>query len=158
MNSDHVRAAATRHRQQLAGARIGTSTRTPLTAQEIFARDFPAIVARLDQESRSYCAAYNDAIGFERLVVNNHPHGINVSSAANKSVGARFHFDPDAGRLSRCLIEIGDFHEHLKVDLDTHNGTLRLTLNGIPISEEQLITALVDRFTDKLTEIEGTSV
>ena len=153
MDQARITAFAARHAAQLEAARRVAAQRTSLTPNEVFDRDLPGIVQRLSDASEQYCDAYNTGIGSQKLITNNHDHGVNVYPPARNLVGARVHFD-ERHRMGQYVVEIDDFSEHFRVGLRQEEGTLVLTLDNQPTTEEALIVALLDRFTEKLTEIE----
>ena len=153
---DHARiiALAARHAAQLDASQRGAALRTTLTPNEVFDRDYPGIVQRLSDAAEQYCDAYNTGIGSQKLITNKHDHGVNVYPHARNLVGARVHFNKERHRMGLCVVEIDDFSEPFRVGLRREADALILTLDDHPITEEALMVALLDRFTEKLTEIE----
>jgi hypothetical protein len=65
--------------------------------------------------------------------------------------------DPQRKRLGDCSLDLDSKHERPAVDYHERGDTTVLTLDGVEVTEGALITELLDRFTDKLTEIECAS-
>jgi hypothetical protein len=152
MDIARVKERAAGHLRDLQAARDAVAARQGRKPSEVLDEQFAAIRERLDQESRSYCDAYNAAIGHEKLTCENDDHGINVEAG---DFGARLHLEPATRRVSRCVVESRDFSgTSFPVQVSQRGDELLLTLDAQPASEEAVVMLLLDELTAAVTEYE----
>jgi hypothetical protein len=149
----HIQQIATQHLALLDVARVAAAAREGPSPTEVWDLTIGALLGDLDRESRAYCTAYNAAIGSAKLVCENHEHGISVDWQGHDA-GARLHIDRTRRRLSRCVIEINDFHERMPIEIRYAGDALVLLLNGEPASVDEAVAYLLDSFTAQMTQAE----
>jgi hypothetical protein len=154
MDEAHVRQVAALHARQLDAARATAKQRGGPKPGTVLEREFPPLVKRLDAEFRRYCKAYNTAIGHEKLSVTNHDHGITIECGAVRNSAVRLPFEAEPRRVTECAVDVADNHQPFTVQVVERGESLALLLDDDRVTEEQLVTTLLDRFTTKLTAAE----
>ncbi len=156
MDEAHVTETAAKHLTQIREALHNACCRTGPKPGAIFERDFPGLIAAMDEEAKRYCATYNQAFGYPKLVCHSDESNSNISVESEVLAGsaARLEFSVPKRRVAYCGIEAGDRESKVLVELVEQESGLVLTLNGVEVTPEQAITTLLDEFTERLTEAE----
>lgn len=156
MDDVHIQQLAAQHLEQIAEARRAAALRVAPTPNEVWDRHIGALFGALEVESRVWSAAYNAAIGSEKLECDNEEGcNVNVTLTANYRDGARLHLDPPKRRVARCQIELeSGTHEKIPIAIRVVGERLVLFLDDDPVSATVAMNALLERFTTLLTEAE----
>jgi hypothetical protein len=150
----HIQQIAAYHLALLDAARKAAATRIGPSPAEVWDRDIGPLMRDLDQESRAYCAAYNALIGSEKLTCDSNEAGITVEWTEHPRDCARLQIDPHSRRVDMSLIDVGNTHERVPIEIRHAGDALVLLLHGEPANVDEAVAYLLDSFTAQLTQAE----